>query len=158
LKRHLKDRHKLEWDSFSVYLTIGDAHLRELESLLIRVMTPPGNKQKGKFSGAENLKKKFARMIAQKQRAELDYLLGRPINAKDEKKPSGRSTYIRGRSKDKTYHAWLRRNGTVKWKGRVYTSLSAAATAVTKTATNGRWFWRFERSPGDWVRVRQLLG
>ena len=33
LNAHLKDKHKKKWDSFSVYLTIGEDHMKELESL-----------------------------------------------------------------------------------------------------------------------------
>ncbi len=50
LRHHLKDRHHDSWDRFSVYVTIGDSHLRELESLILRIVKPPGNKQKGKFA------------------------------------------------------------------------------------------------------------
>jgi hypothetical protein len=35
LRHHLKDRHGQAWDRFSVYLTIGDGHLKELESLIL---------------------------------------------------------------------------------------------------------------------------
>src|SRR3990172_512495 len=35
LNQHLRDRHKGGWDRFSVYLTIGDSHLKELESLIL---------------------------------------------------------------------------------------------------------------------------
>ena len=50
LKHHLKNRHGHSWDQFSVYLTIGDHHLRELEALILRTVKPAGNKQKGKFA------------------------------------------------------------------------------------------------------------
>ena len=40
LNAHLKDRLAPHWDRFSVYLTIGDKHLKELESLLLRVVKP----------------------------------------------------------------------------------------------------------------------
>ena len=46
LKQHLKDRHGQSWDRFSVYLTIGDSHLRELEALTLRIVRPKGNKTK----------------------------------------------------------------------------------------------------------------
>ena len=36
LAHHLRDRHRDSWDRFSVYLTIGDSHLKELESLILR--------------------------------------------------------------------------------------------------------------------------
>src|SRR6478672_2340893 len=77
LRWHLRDRHAQRWDTFSVYLTIGDQHLRELESLILRVAQPPGNRQLGKFSGAQNLNRSFAREIATKQRAERNRILGR---------------------------------------------------------------------------------
>ena len=77
LRTHSHDRHKGGWDTFSVYLTIGDKHLRELESLILRVVQPPGNRQLGKFSGAQNLNRHFGQAIAKKQRAERNRILGR---------------------------------------------------------------------------------
>ena len=55
LRHHLRDRHGQSWDRFSVYLTIGDSHIKELESLVLRIVSPPGNKLVGKFGKAENL-------------------------------------------------------------------------------------------------------
>src|SRR5262249_16266584 len=37
LKAHVKNRHGNSWDSFSIYLTIKDQHLREIEALLLRI-------------------------------------------------------------------------------------------------------------------------
>lgn len=42
LKTHLRDRHRLGWDRFSVYITLRDGHIKELESLLIRIVGPKG--------------------------------------------------------------------------------------------------------------------
>jgi hypothetical protein len=52
LKTHLSDRHAGKWDRFSVYLTIGGKHLRELETLLLRVIkpTPEGTPKAGSSS------------------------------------------------------------------------------------------------------------
>src|SRR5262245_6966570 len=61
LKHHLKDKHRGKWDRFSVYLTISDGHLKELESLVLRIVKPTGNTQKGKFTKAEDLKRRLAR-------------------------------------------------------------------------------------------------
>jgi hypothetical protein len=58
LNHHLKDKHKGRWDRFSVYLTIGDKHLQELESLVLRIVQPEGNSQRGKFKRAQDLKRK----------------------------------------------------------------------------------------------------
>src|SRR3989338_8633315 len=47
LATHLRDRLAGTWDHFSVYLTVGDDHLKELESLVLRIASPKGNKQIG---------------------------------------------------------------------------------------------------------------
>lgn len=157
LKTHLKDRHKDSWDSFSVYLTIGDHHLRELESLILRVVQPPGNHQLGKFSGAENLWRKVRRDIADEQRLERDRILGRE-SVVETRSVFKRTIRIRGTYKKKLVRARLRKDGKVRWSGKTYSSPSAAATAVRGHPTNGRWFWKYERGPGEWVRISELKG
>lgn len=156
LKHHLKNRHRDAWDRFSVYLTIGHQHLRELESLAIRITRAAGNKQIGRFAGAENLERALERTLIAKHKRERDALFGRPVNEDEDDAPPQRTQSIRGRHKGKTVRARWRRNGSVRYKGKIYSSLSAAATRVTGHPTNGRWFWRVERSPGDWVRIKKL--
>lgn len=50
LKIHLRDRHRGAWDRFSVY-----SHIKELESMLIRIVGPKGNKLGGRFVKSQNL-------------------------------------------------------------------------------------------------------
>src|ERR1051326_7712496 len=76
LSNHLKDRPGQSWDRFSVYLTIGDSHLRELESLLLRIVKTKGNKQKGKFAKSEDLRRRFARDAKRSWQLEMQELLG----------------------------------------------------------------------------------
>jgi hypothetical protein len=64
LSHHLRNRHGDSWDRFSVYLTIGDSHLRELEALILRIVKPRGNTQKGKFANSDDIKRKFGRDVA----------------------------------------------------------------------------------------------
>src|SRR6266496_1008783 len=156
LRQHSRDRHKQLWDTFSVYLTIGDQHLRELESLILRVAQPPGNRQLGKFSGAQNLNRAFGAEIARKQRAERDRILGRESLREEIKQGLTRSRRIRGRFKGKFVKARLRADNRVRMKGKLYTSPSAAASTIRKGPTN-RWsFWHYERGPGDWVPIDEL--
>ena len=79
LKGHLRDRHKNLWDRFSVYLTVGDQHMKELESLVLRISKPIGNKVKGKFKRSENLRRLFAKDIRRGQKDEFNRILGREI-------------------------------------------------------------------------------
>jgi len=71
LHGHLKDRHAEAWDRFSVYLTQGDEHLKELESLVLRIAAPTGNRVAGKFIGARDLLSVFRQRITNSQKREL---------------------------------------------------------------------------------------
>src|SRR5678815_1561376 len=55
LRGYLKDRHRGSWDRFSVYLTVNDAHMKQLESLLLRIARPSGNRVSGGFGGSASL-------------------------------------------------------------------------------------------------------
>jgi predicted GIY-YIG superfamily endonuclease len=136
LNRHLTDRHKGSWDRFSVYLTIGDTHLKELESLILRVVKPKGNKQKGKFLKSEDIRRKFARDIRSWHHNELLSLLGKEkVSEVGERKlTKGKqgvlANYIDGpkklqaRYKGKIIKAYVKRNGSIKFKNKVYWSPS----------------------------------
>jgi len=175
LKQHLKDRHGLSWDRFSVYLTIGDQHMRELESLIVRIVRPRGNKQLGKFAKSENLRPDLARRIRECDRQRLDDLLGRNrVPVEDEDDDRGRDgrkaaqpplarylskpIKLRRRYKGRMLRANVRRDGVIRFNGRQYRSPSLAASVAMRrrTACNGWTFWTYERAPGDWVRLAEL--
>lgn len=171
LGHHLKDRHQDSWDRFSVYLTIEDSHLRELEALILRVANPPGNKQKGKFAKSEDMRRRFRRDLQQSMRSSLDELLGgEPKKEKPKKKPvirDGRvpvlARYIqkgftiKGRHKGKTIWAGVRDSGLIWLDKRHFNSPSdAGAHAVKRPTCNGWVFWKYQRSPGDWVELDAL--
>jgi len=170
LAHHLRDRHQSSWDRFSVYLTIGDSHLRELESLILRIVKPAGNKQKGKFLRSEDIRRRFAGEVRAHQRDELISLIGKTIV--EEKEEEGRffegrrpalGKYISGpiklrtHFKGKTLKARARRNGSINFGGKIYSSPSLAGAAACKRRTcNGWTFWQYERAPGDWVPLNEL--
>ena len=174
LKHHLRDRHRESWDHFSIYITIGDKHLKELESLLLRVIQPKpsGNKQSGRFFSSENLRRKFKKDIKQVQHLELLALIGGKdfLKAKTRSRIlsearngtelsrylTGRGFQIRGFHRGKTLKAGVRRDGQIRFRSKLYKSPSAAAAAAVQHACNGWHFWKFERAPGDWVRLSKL--
>jgi predicted GIY-YIG superfamily endonuclease len=178
LRHHLKNRHANNWDTFSVYLIIGEKHLHELEALLLRIIDKKGNKQKGKLWKAEDLKKQLKHDL----RLELNQFFGKD-SSRNKKEPrksihkeKGRtpvlSNYIHKRFhvnfryKGKLYIAHVRRNGTITFasesadikrlKNKVFTSPSVAAEAITNRAMNGWTAWKYERAPGDWVFLDEL--
>ena len=173
LRHHLRDRHGQSWDRFSVYLTIGDSHIKELESLVLKIVDPPGNKQAGKFGKAENLQTRFGQAIRKLQRQQLGELIGgrkrnppvkpRSTSPKNRKGQSPvLSKYIstplklKAKFKNKTVTARVVRNGTIRFAGKTYFSPSRSAKAVCNRPCNGWIFWSYERAPGDWVRLDQL--
>jgi len=169
LAHHLRDHHQASWDRFSVYLTIGDSHLKELESLILRVVKPKGNKQKGKFLRSDDVRRRFARDIRSRQRNELLSLLGKEkvLDVEEGKLATGRqpilADYIDGpiklqaSYKGKIIKARVGRNGSIRFKRKVYWSPSLAGAAACKRRTcNGWTFWQYERAPGDWVPLNEL--
>jgi predicted GIY-YIG superfamily endonuclease len=95
LTAHVRDRHGESWDRFSVYFTIGDQHLKEMESLILRIVKLKGNKVKGKFAKSRDLRRQFARDIRSEHRKEDALLLGHewtdPQAAKNEEESSVRT-------------------------------------------------------------------
>lgn len=55
LSHHLKDRHAGNWDRFNFYAIRSSTYLKDLESILIRVAEPDGNRQRGGFGRDKNL-------------------------------------------------------------------------------------------------------
>jgi len=169
LQTHLRDHHAESWDRFSVYLTIGDTHLEELEALVLRIIKPKGNKLRGKFFRAENLRRKFASDIQQTQKSELISMIGKDIMIKEKmpikraKKKAILAEYIRGPMKLRADYkgniirAKVRKDGTIRLGGKKYFSPSvAAAKACKRQSCNGWTFWKYERAPGDWVLIDNL--
>ena len=165
LKAHVKNRHGNSWDSFSIYLTIKDQHLREIEALLLRIAKPPGARQRGKLAQSQDMRRRIAQAIRQKQKGEVSSLFGKrtspvvtaKVNVESDLTrllPQGAS--VRGTLKNKVFRARVRRNGMVRFGGVSYTSLSLAAKAAIKRPTNGWWFWQIERGRGNWIRLTRI--
>ncbi len=170
LKTHLRDKHGESWDRFSMYLTVGDDHIKELESLVLRIVRPSGNRQGGKFAKAQNLRREFTRRVKQDAAAHLSELLGREKADRSSKlRPDSsnravlaayvtRPMRLRARYKGKVLKARVLRNGAISCSGKRFQSPSMAARAALphRRAINGWHFWTYERAPGDWVRLREL--
>ena len=150
------------------------SHIKELESLVLRIVSPPGNKTGGTFGKAEDLRKQLNQALRQQQRKELAELMGgqkrkalvKPTPTSPQKS-KGRlpvlSKYIstplklKAKFKNKTVTARVAKNGTIPFAGKTYSSPSlAAAAACGRKTCNGWTFWSYERAPGDWVLLDLL--
>jgi hypothetical protein len=145
LKAHVKNRHANSWDSFSIYLTIKDQHLREIEALLLRIAKPQGARQRGKLAQSRDMRRRIAQAIRRKQHSEVSSLFGKgtaPLSdtqGGDSKvmKLLPQGAKIRGTLNKEVFRARVRRNGTVRFRGVSYKSLSLAAHAAAKRRMNG---------------------
>jgi len=176
LKKHLRDHHSKSWDRFSVYLTIGPQYMKEIESVLIRISNPPGNKQKGKFVRSENLLPQLKAAYRERRRQEEIDIFGvrkkrkkPPTRRRKKQRTKGRSLVLkkhldklktkrlRGSVKGKTVRARVLKNGQISFGGQRYRSPSRAAAVACGTRTRNGWrFWTYERAPGDWVPLSEL--
>ena len=152
----------------SVYLTSKGEHVKPIESLLLRIVDPSGNRVKGRLPGAQDFKRELNRQVSARQRKERARLLGdggvhrrMRREAAESCGSDARAGLIerrlspRAKYKGKRYTASLRKSGQVAYGGHVYGSPSAAGKAVVGRAVNGWHFWRFRRD-GEWVRLREL--
>jgi hypothetical protein len=174
IRHHLRDKHAGKWDKFSLYLVRKADHIKELESLILRIADPTGNATRGRLARAENLKFDLQNKIKRAQERQLMVLLGskkklasqpnpkkKIEQEKKKKQPTLRpfikeAMKIRATYKGKTYIARVRKNGIINFKGVLYNSPSMAGKAVTGRNVSGLYFWKYRNNKGEWVRLREL--
>lgn len=142
LKAHLRDKHKQKWDQFSIYLTIRDQHIKELEALLLQIVKPPGNSVGGRPKGSINILPLVMRAIRQRQNSELSSLFStwkrgtQLAHPKEKSRPEQeilkrlfpRGIELRAVHKGTRLSARVRADGTVRFNRSSFSSLSAAAS------------------------------
>lgn len=72
LSHHLKDRHARKWDRFNFYAIRSQKYLKDLETILIRVARPRGNRQRGGFGKDKNLRRRLRSEIIESIRLDFD--------------------------------------------------------------------------------------
>lgn len=166
VKQHLKDRHDASWTHFSIYLISKDEHIGEIESLLVRIANPKGNTVKPKGKDSRVMRKQLEKLIKQKHKEELAGLLSKGIakaTDKDSRKKSlkglvSKRTRIYRTRKGKEHKAILTPAGTIIFKGKKYSSPTAAAKVATKWASVNGWrFWYIRNDKNEWVRLADYL-
>jgi len=144
IKQHLNDRHAGKWNRFSLYLVRKANHIKELESLILRIANPKGNAAIGRLKGAEDLKTALEQNIKAEQNSQLQKLLGRKRKVKNtpktalrinpgNKTPSlakyvNKSFEIRMAHKNTTIKAKVKPNGIIVWNNILFSSTSIDKT------------------------------
>ena len=169
VRHHLKDRHGASWSHFSLYLVSHEEHIHEIESLLVRIANPKGNRVVPRGKSAGLLVRKLKSLIRKRQKEELAGLFAptRKMQAPDRRGASGRPASLVGLVEKRTplfrtykgreYKAILSPDGVISHSGKKYKSAPAAAKAVVSrvSAVNGWMFWYIKNQMGDWVHLAE---
>ena len=169
LKTHLRDRHEGAWNRFSVYLTHRDEHIKELESLLLRIVNPEGNKQTGSFAKSHNLYRDLNRNITELDADKRAKLMGGWVEKRRQRirasKAKGKGALkglvekrliLKGWYGDWEYTASLRRDGTIRYDDEIFDTPNSAAKAAIGKNIGGWSFWHYKNKYGNWVKLLTL--
>lgn len=171
IRHHLRDKHAKRWDKFSLYLVRKADHIKELETLILRISNPKGTVKKGRLPHAVNLGSELRAQIRAAQEGQLTDLFGaieRTQRRRKRRKTSRRKRQptlapyvkrrfkIRATHKGKSYEATVRADGTINLDGTLYNSPSMAGKGAIGRGIDGWLFWRFKNKEGQWVRLDEL--
>ncbi|GAF95815.1 unnamed protein product [marine sediment metagenome] len=174
IKHHLSNRHKGKWTHFSLYIIRKAGHIKELESLLLRIAYPAGNTMKGKLRNSKNLLPILRKQVANKSREEIETIFeGTSSFAKKSKKKERikRKAELPLKGLLKSYQriycfykgnkfrAKVLPSGIIKMipGGQLFNSPSSAAKAIIdKGAVNGWNFWKYKDKSGNLVPLKKL--
>jgi hypothetical protein len=174
IKFHLRDKHQGKWTHFSLYIIRKENHIKELESLVLRIAYPKGNRQKGKLAGSKNIRPLLKEKLNAEWKRKRSEILDTKKPAKLKKKTKRRFTktpksdrplkgvfsggkVIYATYKGKEYKAWVLANGGIKYNGQIYATPSAAGKAIiTKGAVNGWNFWKYKDEKGNLVKLTEI--
>ncbi|HUT33567.1 MAG TPA: hypothetical protein VNE39_08820 [Planctomycetota bacterium] len=173
LVTHLRDRHAGKWDSFSLYETSSDKHIRELEALVVRITEPRANQVKGKLQGSADLRKELEGRIRARNEDHLSQMFGHAKRERRQATPAparpaksklpmaglieGGWIQLRFTHRGTEHKALLAKNGTITFNGEVFASPSLAARkAAGKTAYNGWKAWKYKNQAGEWRYIDEL--
>ena len=169
LGNHLRDRHSESWDRFSVYLTIDAGHLKELETLVLRIAQPVDNRQAGQFAISKDLLPILQSQMREGHRRTEEEFFGprRPGRAPERKRARvetkkglaalapyiSKPTRLRARNKGRIFRARVRADGMITFGGEIFRSPSGAAKAALGRSQDGWHFWKIENRPDGWVEI-----
>jgi len=174
IRGHLKDKHGGSWTHFSLYIFRRESHIRELESLLLRIAYPEGNIQRGKLKGSVNLKPKLKGLIKRKYEDDIKTWFDELKVADKKTKKKGSKPKVKGRKrplkgmlrnyqriyanyKGKQYKAKVLPSGSIEYNDKLYDSPSGAAKVIIhRGAVNGWSFWKFKNDKGKLVKLKEL--
>ncbi|MBN1974077.1 MAG: GIY-YIG nuclease family protein [Sedimentisphaerales bacterium] len=171
INAHNKDRHQNKWTHFSLYIIRKEEHIKEIESLVLRIAYPAGNKIKGNLKRSNDLRPLLKSKLKDQWIKQLDGIIGHKTRSDGKiskvkiKKSDGRPLqgyFSTGKSiyanyKNKEYRAFVFSNGRIKVNGKIFNSPSMAGMEVTKKIKLNGWkFWKYKDKNGELVYIDKL--
>jgi hypothetical protein len=173
INAHNKDRHQNKWTHFSLYIIRKEDHIKEIESLVLGIAYPKGNKVRGKLKQSKDLRPLLKRKLKDEWIKQLDGIIGnknRPagrikkrMNNKTGERPLQgllkNYQRIYCTYKDKDYKAKVLPNGVVELvpSKKRFDSPSMAGIAVIKKKTINGWkLWKYKDKNGELVYIDTL--
>jgi hypothetical protein len=145
--------------------------MKELESLLLRIVKPSGNSQSGRFARTQSIASSLNQRMKDIDADRRARLLGghiarrraraRATHAKGPQALAGlsdRAIQLRGSRNGHKFKARLRKDGTIRYRHRIFRSPTAAACEATNGPCNGWSFWRYRDERNRWVPLSKLRG
>ena len=169
IKRHLKSRRDTEWTHFSLYLTKKKQYMDDIESIVVTLARPKGNKNIPKGKTDARLRKRLEEIIDERHKNKKKIMLGLGSHRKPRRPPNdsggrkslkglvSRSCSLYGKYKGRTHQAKLMPSGKVMYKNKEYDTPSAAGRAVTKYGCNGWAFWKVKDRKRRLVSLASLM-
>lgn len=171
LNQHLKDRHQHRWDRFSVYLTVQDGHIMELESLILRIVHPDGNRKGGSFVASKSLRSDLTKRLKEKDDDRRAAKVGGQVAVRRRrtrtkrgkgsralKKAFDRRVRLWGEHNGQDYYAQLRRDGTIVFNGYIYDSPTAAAKDAAGRRAGWKFWYFYDRKRKIWKPLDSIRG
>lgn len=151
LVQHLRDHHQKKWDTFSLFVVKNRKHIGDLESLLITICEPKGNKSHPRGE-AQDLRKEFLTRIDEYHAKEKALIL----NSEPCKKKRNITLFrtYKGKKYTATYDCV---NCSVRYNKIIYSSPSAAGYAITGKPCNGLLFWKVKNKKGKEMPLKKLI-
>ena len=171
INAHNRDKHQNKWTHFSLYIIRKEDHIKEIESLVLRISYPKGNSVRGKLKQSKDLRPLLKRKLKEEQIKQLGMFFGsknRPagkikkrMNKKTSERPLqgyfSQGKVIHANYKGKEYKAWVYSNGRIKVDGEIFDSPSLAGLAITKKNTMNGWrFWKYKDKSGELAYIDTL--
>ena len=173
INAHNKDKHQNKWTHFSLYIIRKEDHIKEIESLVLRISYPKGNSVRGKLKQSKDLRPLLKRKIKEEQIIQLGGFFGgknRPFGkTKKRMKNKNGERPLQGllkgyqriycTYKGKDHRAKVLPNGVVELipSGKRFDSPSMAGIAVIKKKTINGWkLWKYKNKNGELVYIDTL--